>query len=651
MFRLSIKQLLCWILCLCIVSVSVCADEDIPDNRIPAKIVKDLHYGEVLFHFYQDDYFTSITHLLAAQQLNRVANHHPDDQLLLGGIQLSYGMHNEAGKIFARILEENTDDAIKNRAYYYLAKISYQRSYLAKAAGYIENVHGAVHADIFSDVKLLKSQIYLDTGQPAKAIASLDTWKAPKSYRHYALHNLGIAHIRNGNVDSGVKSLEKASKLRIRQPNQLTLRDKSNLVAGLALLKDKPEVAQHYLEDVRLSGLYSDISLLTMGWAHSEQGNYEKALTPWLELKDRRLTSTPVQEGLLAIAYGYGQLGLNGRAVQSYEEAINLYQVESTKLSQSISSIEQGKLIAALIEKSQQEPLIGWFWSLKSIPAVPEVRYLTELMADHQFHEALKNFRDLIFLKNNLQDWLDNIHVFNTMLETRKTRYEQTVPVAGKTLDRSMLKYFQKKYDKLSAALNDAKQQDDVMAFANDDEYLNIKRIERLENKLLALSEEFPEKQEYKANLQRVKLLRGRILWNISQEYAHRKWQMTRELAQIEDLIKQQQTVEQSIAGVDQVASFGFGGFQYRIDEIKQRIEKALPRLHVAYEKQSKLLERLAVRELEKRKRVMKSYRAQAKLALAQAYDRATVENPDVIPEIESEINPEINPGIEEEQQ
>ena len=41
-----------------------------------------------------------------------------------------------------RILEENKDDAIKNRAYYYLAKISYQRGYLNTASDYINNVKG-----------------------------------------------------------------------------------------------------------------------------------------------------------------------------------------------------------------------------------------------------------------------------------------------------------------------------------------------------------------------------------------------------------------------------------------------------------------------------------------------------------------------------
>ncbi len=603
------------------------------EDKIPANIIEDLHYGEVLFHFFQDDYFTSITHLLAAQQLNRVSHHRPDDELLLGGIELSYGMHNEASKIFARLLEENSDDAVKNRAYYYLAKISYQRGYLANAAQFVENIKGAVHEDIFSDVKLLKSQVYLDIGQPEKAIASLENWKSPKSHRSYAMHNLGIAHIRNGNVDDGITHLKKASKQKVKNSSQLTLRDKSNLVAGLTLLKQDPEEAQGYLEDVRLTGLYSDISLLTMGWAHSERGNYEQALSPWLELKNRRLTTTPVQEGLLAIAYGYGQLGLNGRAVQSYENAINLYQVESSKLSESIASIEEGKFITALVEKTQQEPLLGWFWSLKSIPSVPEMRYLAELMADHQFHEAIKNFRDLIFLQKNLQHWLENIHIYNTMLDARKTRYQETSPVADKTLKRSQVKRFQKLYDELNEKLTQAEDNDDVLAFVNDDELLNLKKIQRLETKISKLSKENPDNKDLSEITERLKVIRGIIYWQVSQEYTQRKWNTKNQLSEIAKELGKLIEVEGSIGNVEQVASFGFDGFSYRIAELKERIEAAMPRVVVAYEKQSKLLEKLAVRELERRKLVMKSYRAQAKLALAQAYDRATVDNPEIIGE------------------
>ena len=590
--------------------------------------IKDLHYGEVLFHFFQENYFTSITHLLAAQQLNRVSHHRPDDELLLGGLDLSYGMHKEAGRIFTRLLDETSDDAVKNRAYYYLAKISYQRGYLAQAAQYAEYIQGAVHEDIFSEVKLLKSQIYLDIGQPQRAVATLDDWKAPKNFRAYALHNLGIAHIRSGDVDDGIAKLKKVSKFKVGNQSQLTLRDKTNLVAGLTLIQQQdPEQAQGYLENVRLSGLYSDISLLTMGWAYSEQGDYQKALTPWLELRNRRLTTTPVQEGLLAIAYGYSQLGLNGRAVKSYEDAVNLYQIETTRLDESINAIQDGRLIAALLKKTQDEPLLGWFWSLKSIPSVPEMRYLAELMADHQFHEAIKNFRDLVFLQNNLRDWLENINVYNTMLDTRKTRYKKNAPTAEVAVKESYVKYLKKRYQELDQQFTEASQSEDVLAFADQDEILQLKRIERLEQKIEKLKLEKQQKAELE---DRLKILKGRIYWKALQQYPDRKWQAQKNLNLVGAELNKLLEVKESIGNVKHVAKVGFAGFEYRIEEIRERIENALPRLEVAYQKQTDLLERLAVRELRDRRLVMQSYHAQAKLALAQAYDKAATENPGV---------------------
>ena len=44
-----------------------------PDpNGLAPHTVQDLAYGDVLFYFYQDDYFDSITRLLAARQLDRI---------------------------------------------------------------------------------------------------------------------------------------------------------------------------------------------------------------------------------------------------------------------------------------------------------------------------------------------------------------------------------------------------------------------------------------------------------------------------------------------------------------------------------------------------------------------------------------------------
>ncbi len=49
-------------------------------------VVKDPHYGEVLFHFYQEDYFPAIVRLLAAQEQAQLDDHAEEAELLLGGL-------------------------------------------------------------------------------------------------------------------------------------------------------------------------------------------------------------------------------------------------------------------------------------------------------------------------------------------------------------------------------------------------------------------------------------------------------------------------------------------------------------------------------------------------------------------------------------
>ncbi|HTV02344.1 MAG TPA: hypothetical protein VMF13_17485, partial [Luteitalea sp.] len=103
-----------------------------PDG-LPPHEVKDLHYGDVLFYFFQDDYFDSITRLLAAQQLERLPHTEGEAELLLGGLYLSLGEHVEAGKIFEALLAGKASEAVRNRAWFYLGKVWYQRGYLQES--------------------------------------------------------------------------------------------------------------------------------------------------------------------------------------------------------------------------------------------------------------------------------------------------------------------------------------------------------------------------------------------------------------------------------------------------------------------------------------------------------------------------------------
>src|ERR1700736_3971834 len=116
-----------------------------PDpNGLPPQDVKDLHYGDVLFYFYQDDYFDSITRLLAARQLNRIPHTEGEAELLLGGLYLSLGEHVEAGNIFEKLLNANTSEAVRNKAWFYLGKVWYQRGYLQESERALRQGSGKV---------------------------------------------------------------------------------------------------------------------------------------------------------------------------------------------------------------------------------------------------------------------------------------------------------------------------------------------------------------------------------------------------------------------------------------------------------------------------------------------------------------------------
>ena len=74
------------------------------DGKPDPTVVEDAHFGEVLFYFYQEEYFPAIVRLLAAQKQTQVENHLDESELLLGGLYLSYGHHKRAAEIFEKLL-------------------------------------------------------------------------------------------------------------------------------------------------------------------------------------------------------------------------------------------------------------------------------------------------------------------------------------------------------------------------------------------------------------------------------------------------------------------------------------------------------------------------------------------------------------------
>ncbi|MCB1842409.1 MAG: hypothetical protein KDI09_05555, partial [Halioglobus sp.] len=150
----------------------VCADE-----ALPPTVIKDPYYGEVLFDFYQEDYFPAIVKLLAAQKESRLPNHDAEAELLLGGLYLSYGQHRRAADIFQRLLASGADASVRDRTWFFLARIWHQRGYNDEAQSALNKVQGDLPGAMEAERRMLLAQVLIDKGEHRQAIDLLDRWR------------------------------------------------------------------------------------------------------------------------------------------------------------------------------------------------------------------------------------------------------------------------------------------------------------------------------------------------------------------------------------------------------------------------------------------------------------------------------------------
>jgi tetratricopeptide (TPR) repeat protein len=591
------------------------------DKDEPAPIiVAEPHYGEILFYFYQEDYFPAIVRLLAAQEQGQLEQHAGQAELLKGGLYLSYGHHLEAAEIFERLLADNVNPEIRDRTWFFLAKIWRQRGYLDKAQHALDNIGGELPEHIQREATMLQAQLLIDGGEYDRAIALLEGWKGKTEWSRYAQFNLGVALVRSGRMDEASKILEELGDIDPWNEELTSLRDKANLALGYALLQSgKPHAAKMPLQRVRLEGPFSNKALLGVGWADAELERYQRALVPWMELQGRDLLDPAVQESMLAIPYALAQLDSISQAADHYLNAVEAFYEESNRINSTISHIESGRFFDEFVA---DEPLdsTGWYWRMEAIPEGPQARYLFHLLATHEFQEGLKNYRDLNYLWNNLDRWQQSVEVYANMLETRRLAYDERLPRAQDALSRADIDGMVQRKLEYDALLNDIEQSGDWLALATEREFEMWGEITSLE-KTPALSADIPEADEVR---DKIKLLKGVLQWGLEKDFGDRLWRIRRDLRETGEALVETQRARRQIDDSMQNQPLEFMAFDDRVYGLEPRIEAMKMRIGDAMAEQRAFLQAIAVGELQAQKQRLDTYTIQARFALAAIYDRAS---------------------------
>ncbi len=595
-----------------------------------AKGLKDVYFGEALYHAYQGEWFDAIARLdtelgqyrrLDEPGLDTLHFHINQAEFGVGDFELGYRMHLRAGRAITAVIQGNVEEPVRNDAIYRLARLYFQKDQPEDALQAMERLHGTVPAAIRDDMEFLRGEILMANGCFPEAARVFKDLQKVKGLEGFAGYNLGIALIREGKEKEGSESLERAGQLPGDTSAASAIKDKSNLVLGYKLLDGNAgENAKLVLDRVLLSGPFSNRALLGSGWADASRGLYEQALVPWSILAGREVTDPAVQEALLAEPYAYGQLKVYGKAALLYGKALDSFGKEVDKLVASVTSVKEGKFLKALTREELKQDA-DWVVKLRSLPEAPETYYLLDLMASQDFQESLKNYLDLNELQKKLVVWESDLDAFEDIIKQRRAYYEPLLPVIDRSfrdLDAHMrlrLEQRERVRKRLNALLTAPRPE----YLATAEERIAAEKIGRLERPIVANGGTASDDMK-----ERIERLRGVLLWNIRTDYDQRLTDAYKDLRALNEAVDQLKKQYESFVRTRQAATQSYEGYDDVIRRERNRIASAQETVKVLMARQGNMLETMAVTELDRRRERLEQYRITARFAIADSYDRAT---------------------------
>ncbi|HKY32416.1 MAG TPA: tetratricopeptide repeat protein [Candidatus Polarisedimenticolia bacterium] len=594
--------------------------------------LRDLHFGEALYHAYQGRFFDALERLdvelaqyraLDEPALDTLHVHAGDAEFFVGDFELSYRMHHRAGRAIKAVLEGAVDQAVRNEAAFRLARIHFQKDQLEEALHALARIEGTVPEGIQDDIEFLRANIYMATGRAAEAaevLARLGSGGGDEGLGGFAAYNLGIALLQDARPQEAVEQLERAGRLPAADAAALAIRDKSNLVLGTILFESADfDRARQSLDRIRLEGPFSNQALLRSGWADATAGRYDRALVPWNILLDREQTDAAVQEAMLAAPHAYASLNLHGRAALLYERALRSFGGQIAKVDASIESIREGRFLTALTREEARHDNT-WVIRLRSLPDAPETYYLMELMASHDFQTALQNHLDLEDLRSRLGTWKTSLDSFEDIIRLRRENYEPLLPAVDaqfRELDSRMrLRLEQRRHlnDRLQAMLTSPRP--DHLATA--EELAAAEAIALMERQIGG-----SDGPQAAAIRQRTARLRGVLVWRLETEYHER---LTAAHAHLKELDEQVEILHRQYAAfvrARQAATHSHAGYDTTIRRLRQSVAEAQEQVDLLMARQGQMIETVAINQLTARRERLVAQQMQARYAAADSYDRA----------------------------
>lgn len=618
--------------------------------------VEDLPYGLSLYHFYQGKYFSAITDLLVARHYGTISSYDKNSELLLGGLYLSYGLQHKSSAVFSKIITEEdaveteielarkkealkketfkspwtdwkpkkrvkTPQHVRDRAWFHLGKNHYQNGFIEEAETALSTVKNTLSDEYEAERLYILSNIYSRTGQLSKAVEILEEMSNDTVWVDYATFNIGAALIRNNQLEDGKDLLLDLSNTTSLNRERVILQDKARLaLAYTALKSNEPKLAAEYFEAIRLKDTESTRALLGTGWAWYQQGEFDKSLTPWMELANREKSDSAVQEALISIPNSFEKINNHNQALLQYDLAIKTYQEQIGEVKKVLDSIDNGEFIKKLKLSSLGKESATPFSILFNINASSN-QYLLPLITSNEFHDALKTYQETTYLSYTLNHWLQGLPALDLILREKIKRYNSKLTDTVQNPKIKLAKTLHKRRDALARSLNSITSKEDELKLATFEEQQKLKKL----NKARTVIDK--NKDEYEEEDEKQKLLYGLLFWDIATDYKSRQWQAEKRLKELDKSLAEMNSSLRSLNNAWNTAPAMFKKLSSQIKNKLPRTKKLIGKMTASLKQQEKQLEKMALKVINQQYKRLEFYYDRAMFSRARIYDSLIVKD------------------------
>lgn len=551
------------------------------------KSLEELKYNVVLYDYFQKNYFSALVEHEYSSALNNVLALAPSGKVLKGGMLLSYGMPEASQELFGVLLDSTTTEDVSNRAWYYLAKIYYNKSEFRKSNEALSKVKGVIPMDIYFDYYYLATLI---GNQKSLNNISASTENSLSRFLPgypYFVFNLAIKSLQSGESEKALSYLTKVSEYSETSDELALLSDRAkNGLAQLAIEAGNLPVAWSHLSDIRTTGLYSNRALLAYAWSAIKSDKYTDAI-PALRILDERSIAIPeVQETKVLMAHLYEKLNQPRQALERNILAEKDFKIGLEKVAEARRIIDGLNVprefisnIEAIMAKSD------WYATTPSIDYQKLTPFLIDLMSSNAFSEVLRELADLYVIRDNLNYWLGRSEEHEIILKN----------AANKNFDNELSGFFEK-----SKAIRNQ--------FSEKKEELKLYTLtlnETDQERMTALLETAQKELE---------LLSSKVV----------------KLAALDSAYKQPES------------------YKLLVQQNRQRLAKELVKTDTYIDRLEPVMRKLVNQELDKHENRIRYYWAQSRLAKARLYDRELLrlEQPRAINDLPDAANNSVSGSV-----